>query len=64
MTHGHQRQDHEFQLISGPPWIHSSSGAGASAEAPSGRTSQDCTRLPSAAVASTSCSGSPHSFSQ
>ena len=54
-TQGHHRHDHEFQLISGPPWIQSTSGAGDSAEAPSGSTSHDWTRVPSAAVACTSC---------
>ncbi len=34
--------------MTGPPWTHSTSGAGESAEAPSGSTSQERTVLPSA----------------
>ena len=56
MTHGLHRQDQPFQLLSGPPWIHSSSGRGAVAEAPSGSTSQARSGVPSAAVAVTSVS--------
>ena len=41
---------------SGPPWIQSSSGAGDSADAPSRQHQPGRTRLPSAAVASTSSS--------
>ena len=56
MTHGFHRQCQPFQLLSGPPWIHSSSGAGAVADAPSGSTSQARSGVPSAAVAVTSVS--------
>ncbi len=44
-----------FQEPSGPPWIHSASGAGWSAEAPSGSASQDRIRTPSSVLVSTSC---------
>ncbi len=53
-SHGFQRQLHAFHDPSGPPWIHSSSGAGSSAEADSGRQSQARRGVPSSAVAVTS----------
>lgn len=54
MIHGFHRQDQSFQLDSGPPWIHSRNGAGFSAEAPRGSTSQARIVAPSSAVAVTS----------
>ncbi len=54
MSHQFQRQLQLFQLMTGPPCTHSSSGAGRSAEAPSGRTSQARTVRPSATVVSIS----------
>ena len=47
MIHGFHRQCQPFQLLSGPPWIHSSSGAGVVAAAPSGSTSQARRGVPS-----------------
>ena len=54
ISHGFHRHCHAFQLLSGPPWTHSSSGAGESADAPSGSTSHDRSAVPSSAVAVTS----------
>src|SRR5690606_36353846 len=51
-----QRHCQSFQEATGPPWIQSSSGAGLSAEAPSGSTSQPRISAPSSAVAVTSVS--------
>src|ERR1700761_7450232 len=53
-SHGFHRQDQEFQLDMGPPWTHSSSGAGLAPEAPRGRTSQLGIGVPSSAAASIS----------
>ncbi len=46
-----QRQCHEFHEPSGPPWTKTTSGAGASAEAPAGLISHEPIEVPSAAVA-------------
>ena len=54
MIHGFHRQCQPFQLFSGPPWTHSSSGAGVVAVAPSGSTSQARSGVPSSAVVVTS----------
>src|SRR5690606_1741976 len=54
ISHGFQRHDQAFHDASGPPWIHSRSGAGASADAWAGSVSQARTARPSATVASTS----------
>ena len=54
--HGFHRHDHAFHEPSGPPWIHSSSGAFWSALAPSGSASHARTRRPSCVVVSTSVS--------
>src|SRR5579859_1449369 len=56
MSHGFHRQAQEFQLLIGPPCTQSTSGAGWSADAASGSTSQDRIGWPSSAVASTSSS--------
>ncbi len=52
--HGFQRHDHAFHDASGPPWIHSSSGAGRAPDVPEGRASHARTREPSSAVVSIS----------
>src|SRR5579859_1330906 len=54
MSHGFHRHDHAFQLNTGPPCTHSSSGAWAVSDAPSGSTSQPLITVPSAAAADTS----------
>ena len=54
MSQGFHRQDQEFQLDIGPPWTHRTSGAGFSALAPSGSTSQLLMFVPSATVVATS----------
>src|SRR5689334_4301062 len=56
MSHGFHRHDQLFQLLIGPPCTQSRSGAGWSAVAPSGSTSQARTGWPSSAVAVTSSS--------
>jgi hypothetical protein len=55
-SHGFHRQCQVFQLPSGPPCTHSTSGAGAASGVVSGSVSQDRTVAPSAAVAVTSVS--------
>ena len=56
MSHGFHRHDQEFQLLLGPPCTQSSRGAGRSADAARGSTSQDRIGWPSSAVAWTSAS--------
>ncbi len=56
ISHGFHRQDQVFQLDSGPPCTHSSSGAGASAAAAAGSTSQARSAAPSLAVVAISVS--------
>src|SRR5262249_28375801 len=54
ISHGFHRQDQQFQLDSGPPWIHSSNGAGSAADASPGRHSQARSGTPSSATVVTS----------
>src|SRR5437016_12740733 len=56
MSHGFHRHDQVFQLLIGPPCTQSRSGAGWSAAAVAGSTSQALTGWPSSAVAVTSSS--------
>src|SRR5699024_1211454 len=55
-SHGFQRQDQPLKLMYGPPCTHSMRGAGDSAEASSGRTSQERIVVPSSTVVSISVS--------